>query len=110
MPTHKPSHNEDEFFAREDAEKKRKLALAQTKNMAQAEREHLQQLHHMHCPKCGMGMHEVALYGTMVATCFHCDGVFLAGADLAKVVGEEGYLQRIVHFFGRKDYSGPDHE
>ena len=57
----KPSTTEDEYFVREDAEKKRKLAFDLKHQMEHAEQERLKQLHWMHCPKCGMQMHEVRL-------------------------------------------------
>ena len=37
------SHAEDEYFAREDAEKKRQLAIAHAKEIASAEKERLKQ-------------------------------------------------------------------
>lgn len=104
MATNKPSTSEDEFFAREDAERKRKLSLEQTKALAASERDRLQKLHHMHCPECGLKLQQLALHGVMVSKCFNCHGVFLNGADLEKMVGEEGYWSRLLHFFARKDY------
>ena len=52
----KPSQHEDEYFAREDIEKKRKLALEQAQELAASEREELKTLHYMKCPKCGMDL------------------------------------------------------
>ena len=55
----KPSSPEDEYFAVEEAEKKRKLALQLKSETAEKERARLKELHWMRCPKCGMEMHEV---------------------------------------------------
>ncbi len=52
----KASQSEDEYFVREDAEKKRKLALQAKKDAVAAERKRLKDLHWMRCPKCGMEM------------------------------------------------------
>ncbi|HTN52199.1 MAG TPA: hypothetical protein VML50_07335, partial [Anaeromyxobacter sp.] len=52
----KPSTTEDEYFVREDAEKKRKLALQTKKETEEAERRRLKDLHWMRCPKCGLEM------------------------------------------------------
>lgn len=106
----KPSEAEDEFFAREEAEKKRKMILAQTKALAEVERQRLQALHHMRCPKCGMALTELTLNGVVVDRCFTCHGIFLDEGDLKKITGEPGYWARMLHFFARKDYSKDAHE
>ena len=51
------TNTEDEYFAREDIEKVHKLAVKQSQEMAAKEREALQKLHYMHCPKCGFDLH-----------------------------------------------------
>ena len=43
----KPSRDEDEYFAREDVEKKRKLAFQQSEVMAEQQKEALRTLHEM---------------------------------------------------------------
>jgi Zn-finger nucleic acid-binding protein len=104
MVSKKPSDSEEEFFAREEAEKKRRLAIANSHAMADAERERLRALHHMRCPRCGMALSKLALHGVEVARCFDCHGIFLGEADVQKLIGNEGYFARAMHFFARKDY------
>ena len=106
MPLHKPSQAEEEYFAREELEKKRKLALSEAKAMAQAERERLRALHHMHCPSCGMQLHNIALRGVTASRCFSCHGVFLGEKALEKLIGHEGYWSTLISFFGAKDDVG----
>lgn len=84
-----PSSAEDEFFAREDAEKKRKLALAVKQETAAAERERLRALHHMRCPKCGLGLQEVAFRGVDADVCFSCGGVFLDRGEIDRIARPE---------------------
>lgn len=105
MANKKPSEAEEEYMAREEAEKKRRLAIAQNKTLADTERERLKQLHHMRCPRCGMALSKLSLQGVEVARCFDCHGMFIGEADIKKIVGEEGYLSRVMHFFARKEYS-----
>jgi hypothetical protein len=81
----KPTSAEDEFFAREDAEKKRKLALAVSRETAAAEKERLRALHHMRCPKCGLGLQEVAFRGVDADLCFSCGGVFLDRGEIDRI-------------------------
>jgi len=80
--TVKPSHTEDDYFAKEDAEKKRKLALSVHKAMAIDEARRLKDLHRGHCPNCGQSMHEVKLRGVPVDICFACNGIFLEAHEV----------------------------
>ncbi len=43
----KPSNTEDEYFAREDIEKKRKLAFKQAQELEKKHRDELKKLHFM---------------------------------------------------------------
>jgi uncharacterized protein len=97
----KPSTTEDEYFVREDAEKKRKLALQAQKETLAAERARLKQLHFMRCPKCGMELHEVKLRGMDVDVCFACEGVFLDKGELEHLEKPEssGVMSGILNWF-----------
>jgi uncharacterized protein len=97
----KPSSSEDEYFVREDAEKKRKLALQAKKEKEAAELKALKQLHWMHCPKCGLQMHEMKLRGVDVDVCFSCNGVFLDQGELEHLQREEprGVMNAILNWF-----------
>lgn len=81
----KPSHSEEEYFAREDALKKQKLALEQRKHMAQQQKEELKKLHYMHCPNCGMELHTITYQGVDIDRCFNCGGNFLEAGELDKL-------------------------
>lgn len=78
----KPSNAEDEYFAREDIEKKRKLAFQQAQILAEQQREALKTLHWMKCPKCGLDLHTLKHGAVDVDTCFNCDGVWLDKGEL----------------------------
>ena len=97
----KPSTSEDEYFVREDAEKKRRLALQAKKEKEAAELKRLKDLHFMHCPKCGLQMHEVKLRGVDVDVCFSCNGVFLDQGELEKIERPEskGVMSSILNWF-----------
>lgn len=84
------SMNEEEYFAREEAEKKRKLAAEARRETAMAERERLARLHHMRCPKCGMELRTVALRGVDADLCFDCGGVFLDRGEIDRLSRPEG--------------------
>jgi hypothetical protein len=100
----KGSQSEEEYFVREDAEKKRKLALQAAREKVAAEKEKLKQLHWMHCPKCGMDLHEVDFRGIDVDVCFNCNGVFLDQGELAAIVKREteGVMTSILNLFKKE--------
>ena len=52
----KPSEKEEEYFLRKEAEKLKAHAEKVRKEMEEAERARLKELHWMRCPKCGTRM------------------------------------------------------
>lgn len=85
----KPSESEEEYFAREDALKKKKLALQLKDEMDKKEREELKKLHHMHCPKCGQKLHVVDLHGIDVDLCFACGGTWLDKGEIEHLIAHQ---------------------
>ncbi len=81
----KPSSTEEEYFAREEIEKKRKLAIQQSQSMAAQQREDLKKLHFMKCPKCGMDLQALKRGDIEIDTCFNCHGVFLDSGELERL-------------------------
>ena len=103
----KPSSTEEEYFAREEIEKKRKLALQQAEEMAAMRREELKQLHYMKCPKCGMDLQTLSRGQVEIDTCFNCHGVWLDAGELDAIVkqGPEGggkVMGAVLNLFKRK--------
>lgn len=83
---HKPSHQEDEYFAREDIENKRRLAKQTAEKLAAEERAKLKALHYMHCPKCGMELKTLDQGKVQVEACFNCHGVWLDKGELEQLM------------------------
>jgi uncharacterized protein len=82
----KPSDQEEEYFAREEVEKKRRLALQQKQELESKERVDLQKLHHMKCPKCGLDLHSLEKGKVSVDYCFNCHGIWLDKGKLEQLV------------------------
>lgn len=98
--TLKPTTAEDEYFAREEAEKKKRLAQQKQAELEIQEKERLKQLHWMHCPKCGMELHPILFKGVTIDKCFGCNGVFLDDGELEKVAGgESGFMKGMLSLF-----------
>jgi Zn-finger nucleic acid-binding protein len=97
----KGSSSEEEYFVREDAEKKRRLALQAKKEKDAQELKALKDLHWMHCPKCGMNMQEVKFRGMDVDVCFSCNGIFLDQGELEHIekTKPEGAVGAVLNWF-----------
>ena len=93
--------SEDAYFALEDAEKKRRIALETKKVLAAAEQKALRELHHMHCPKCGMTMQEVKMGKLDVDACFSCGGIFLDKGEIDVIAQpqQKGIMAAILNWF-----------
>jgi hypothetical protein len=100
MSTKKPSHEEEEFFAKEEANRLHALAHERARQMQEQERERLKQQHFMHCPKCGFELQTVKFKGLAVDKCFHCNGTWLDAGELEALAGKESdFLHRIIAVF-----------
>lgn len=100
----KPSTPEDDWFAREDIEKRYRLAKEVAAKEKAAEAEALKQAHWMKCPKCGHDLSTVQFRGVEIDKCFHCNGMFLDDGELEKLAGEpeqHRVLTSIVNVFRR---------
>jgi ribosomal protein S27AE len=102
--TDKPSRNEDEFFAREDAEKLYRAHAEQQKAQTEAERDAEKAAHWLHCGKCGYKMDTIRWRDVEIEKCFRCGAVLLDDGELEKLAGQEneaGALRSFVALFKR---------
>lgn len=101
MPV-KPSGSEEEFFARQEFERRRQAELARVNQRAREEQEQRRALHHMKCPKCGMDLAEIDYRGLAVDKCLGCQGVWLDAGELEAVAGlEKSALDKFFSVFRR---------
>ncbi len=73
----KPSKNEEEYFARRDAELMRQQRATAQKAAADAER----RSHHMKCPKCGYDLITGEWHGIEIDQCTHCHGIWFDAGE-----------------------------
>jgi Zn-finger nucleic acid-binding protein len=85
MKQDKPSRNEDEYFAREDAALLRKQRERAHVVAVEAERK----THFMKCPKDGYDLSSSEYHGVQIETCPHCGGMWLDAGELEAVAHEE---------------------
>jgi uncharacterized protein len=82
----KPTEKEEEYFARLELEKKKKIAEEQRAKLSKDEKKRLKELHYMHCPKCGSDLVEIKFKKVPVDKCPECDGVWLDYGELEQVI------------------------
>jgi uncharacterized protein len=94
MKSDKPSRNEEEYFAREDAELMRKQRERAHAAATEAERK----THYMKCPKDGYDLTSSEYHGVQIETCPHCGGMWLDAGELEAVAheGHSNVLTRVL--------------
>lgn len=101
MPV-KPSESEDEYFARQEFEK-RKAALAGAPQREEAEaRKRALDAAKERCPKCGARLVVMTFRNVEVDKCSECGGIWLDTGELEKVIGgdDKGFLGGLKRAFG----------
>lgn len=98
-----PSRNEDEYFAKQDAELIKQMRAKLDKEREQNERK----AHFMKCPKCGADMKEEEHGPVKVDICPDCHGMFLDAGEmelLQKAQGSGGktLMSGLLGFFPSK--------
>jgi uncharacterized protein len=95
----KPSEKEEEYYARQELERRRQVAKESEAARLEQEREHHRVLHFMRCPKCGSELQEVAFGDVRVDKCFGCEGLWLDNGELERLrTKEAGFSTRLLNF------------
>ena len=81
----KPSEREEEYFARIEFERRKKLEEEKHGKLKEEDKKRLKELHYMKCPKCGMELIEIDYKGIKVDKCSECEGVCLDAGDLEAI-------------------------
>jgi len=95
---------EDEYIARTEFQRCKKLAAERAARLKQQELEELKLRHWMRCPKDGMELIEIDYMGVRVDKCSHCGGIYLDAGELEKLFEanaetEQGVMSRILGVF-----------
>lgn len=81
----KPSRNEDEYFAKQDAE----LIKAQRAKLDKERAAKARSVHFMKCPKCGADLAEQEHGPVKVDVCPDCHGMWLDNGELEMISGAD---------------------
>ena len=96
----KPSRNEEEYFAKLNAELIKEKRAELDRARAQSSRAS----HFMKCPRCGGDLKEVEHHQVKVDRCDDCQGVWLDAGELELVehAHERGVTRFFTSMFGRR--------
>lgn len=87
MPDYeKPSRAEDEYFARQELDRRKEWAKTRASEMKTEEKEKLKQLHHMKCPKCGMDLTSIEFRGIKLDRCPSCGGTWFDAGEVEQLL------------------------
>ena len=101
MPV-KPSQQEEEYHARLEFERRKKVEEERQAKLAAEECDRLKQLHYMCCPKCGMELIAIDYRGVEVDKCSACQGVWLDAGELEQIAAlEKSSLDKWFNVFKR---------
>ena len=85
MTDNKPSRNEEEYFAKLEAEK-----LAKQRAEAKKERdEEARKAHFMKCPKCGGDLKAEQYHNIEVDRCVECSGIWFDKGEAESLLDQE---------------------
>ena len=92
--TEKPSRNEEEYFAKRDAELLRQQREAAQQAAAEAERK----AHYMKCPKCGYALITSEWEGVEIDQCPNCHGIWFDAGEAEGLLGQKdpGVIGRVL--------------
>ncbi len=82
----KPSQQEEEYIARVEFDKKKKLEEEKHKDIKENEKEELKELHYMRCPKCGMELIEIDYKNIKIDKCSVCEGIWFDAGELETIM------------------------
>jgi len=99
MPV-KPSEQEEEYFAKQEIQRRLKVQAERALQTAEEEKNRLRELHYLHCPKCGTKLEETVIKEVTVDICPACHGIFLDAGELEKItVMPKGLFASIKEVF-----------
>lgn len=99
----KPHRSEDEYFMKQELERRKKWAAEQSAKMADEEKKRRKDLHWMKCPKCGMDLNEIDMFGVKVDECDSCGGLYLDHGEIHQLLESDkknkGVFARLFSVF-----------
>jgi len=96
----KAGFREQLYFARQEFDRRRRVADERQATSLSEERDRERALHLMKCPKCGIQLEEIPLDYVRVDKCLSCEGLWLDKSELEVIRQEDGgFMGTIVSVF-----------
>jgi hypothetical protein len=95
-----PTHDEEEYFARLEFERRRQVLYERENRASEEERERILAVARGRCPKCSAELIPVPYRGVELDKCSRCQGVWLDFGELDQVVAQDiGFLGVVRRIF-----------
>jgi hypothetical protein len=92
----KPSRNEDEYFAREEAD----LIKSRRSELEKDNEKKARAQHFMKCPKCGGDLKEMEMHSVKVDVCQDCQGIWFDAGEIDLMQPEDKHpVRRVIGDF-----------
>ncbi len=97
----KPTEQEEEYFARLEFERRRRVLVEPETQAAEEEPQRILAVAGGRCPKCGAELVPVPYQGIGLDKCSRCQGVWLDVGELEQLAaGDAGFLGPLQRIFG----------
>lgn len=96
-----PSEQEEEYFARQEFERRKKALIEQESRGTEAERQRILAAARNRCPKCAAPLVTITYRKVELDKCSSCEGLWLDCGELDQVLAQEGgFLSGLKRIFG----------
>jgi len=96
-----PSDQEDEYFAKQEFERRKKALTEQERLGAAAQRQQILAVAKNRCPKCAAPLVTIRYRNVELDKCTECQGLWFDFGELDQVLTEEsGFLGGLKRIFG----------
>ena len=85
MPV-KPSENEEKYFQEMELKLRLQREAEKQDKLSAEEKKRLQELHYMHCPKCGHNLKTEQFCSVEIDVCPACKGLWLDANELEMII------------------------
>ncbi|HUP65732.1 MAG TPA: zf-TFIIB domain-containing protein [Thermoanaerobaculia bacterium] len=95
----RPSEDEEAYFHRQEMERLQQQAKEKAALMEDEHKRQLKEQHYMHCPKCGLDLHEFDFKGLKLDRCSGCGGTWFDDGEMEQLLNRGEMFDRLKSFF-----------
>jgi len=96
-----PSGQEEEYFARQEFERRKQALTEQESRAAEGERQRILAVARNRCPKCAAPLVTITYRNVELDKCSSCEGLWFDCGELDQALAQEGgFLSGLKRIFG----------